>query len=193
VETLPEPKGGRELRISDADRDQVADVLREAVAHGRLTLAELDERLTLAYAAKTYGDLEEVVVDLPRAPRPTTTMQPVSRRWSLAVMSGTKRSGRWVVPARYTAVAFMGGVELDLRHAVFSEREVTIAAYCLMGGVVVIVPDDVEVDVSGLAFMGGFDHRASSPGPPGAPVIRVTGFAFMGGVEVRRRTARPES
>src|SRR5437764_1247849 len=47
--------------------------------------------------------------------------------------------------------------------------------------------DELEVDVSGVAFMGGFDHNASGPGVPGAPQVRVLGFALMGGVEVRRR------
>jgi hypothetical protein len=49
------------------------------------------------------------------------------------------------------------------------------------------VPEDVDVDVSGVAFMGGFDHNASGPGVPGAPQVRVLGFALMGGVEVRRK------
>jgi hypothetical protein len=86
----------------------------------------------------------------------------------------------------------MGSVELDLRHASFTAAEVTIQAFCLMGGVSITVPEDVAVDVSGIGFMGGFDHQASGPGAPGAPRVRVVGFAMMGGVEVRRRRARPE-
>jgi hypothetical protein len=81
----------------------------------------------------------------------------------------------------------MGGVELDLREALFSEPEVTIHAYTVMGGIQITVPEDIDVDVSGLAFMGGFDHNASGAGPPGAPRLKVIGFALMGGVEVRRK------
>jgi hypothetical protein len=87
----------------------------------------------------------------------------------------------------FTAFAFMGGVELDLRQARFGQREVTIQAYTFMGGVTIITGEDVEVDVSGFGFMGGFEHGASGPGAPGAPRVRITGFAFMGGVDVRRR------
>jgi hypothetical protein len=47
------------------------------------------------------------------------------------------------------------------------------------------------VDVSGIGFMGAFDHKASGPGAPGAPRLRVVGFAMMGGVEVKRRPADP--
>ena len=53
------------------------------------------------------------------------------------------------------------------------------------------MPEDMTVVVSGIGFMGGFDHRASGPGAPGAPHLRVVGFAMMGGVDVKRRPAEP--
>jgi uncharacterized protein DUF1707/cell wall-active antibiotic response 4TMS protein YvqF len=184
------------MRVSDSDREQAAEVLREAAGHGRITMDELDERLELAYAAKTYGDLAAVTRDLPaarQAPGPAAVSRiggtPRST-FSLAIMSGARRAGHWVVPRSYAAVAVMGGVELDLREAQFAEPEVTIHAYTVMGGVEITVPEDVEVDVSGFAFMGGFDHNASGPGAPGAPRVRVLGFALMGGVDVRRKPLR---
>lgn len=57
------------LLAADADRQAVADRLRKAADEGRLTLSEYDERLRDAYAARTYGELDQVVVDLP-GPRP---------------------------------------------------------------------------------------------------------------------------
>ncbi len=187
------------MRVSDSDREQAAEVLREAAGHGRITMDELDERLELAYAAKTYGDLAAVTRDLPQAGQVPGLAQraPASRiggtagaKFSLAIMSGARRAGRWVVPPAYVAVAVMGGVELDLREAQFSEPEVTIHAYTVMGGIEITVPEDVDVDVSGIAFMGGFDHNATGPGVPGAPRVRVLGFALMGGVDVRRKPPR---
>jgi hypothetical protein len=59
-----------------------------------------------------------------------------------------------------------------------------------MGGIDIIVDEEIAVDVSGVAFMGGFDHRAAGPGLPGAPRLRVVGFAMMGGVNVQRRPPR---
>jgi hypothetical protein len=187
------------MRVSDSDREQAAEVLREAAGQGRISFDELDERLEAAYAAKTYADLATVTRDLPQAgqaPSPARAAQ-VSRiggtprsKFSVAVMSGARRMGRWVVPRTYVAVAVMGGIELDLREAQFSEAEVTLHAYTAMGGIEITVPEDVEVDVSGVAFMGGFDHNASAPGAPGAPRVRVLGFAFMGGVDVRRRPVK---
>src|SRR5262245_20390125 len=54
-----------QLRISDDDRHQVADLLREAAGEGRIDFEELDERLEATYAAKTYADLVPITVDLP--------------------------------------------------------------------------------------------------------------------------------
>ena len=187
------------MRVSDADREQAAEVLREAAGQGRISMDELDERLERAYAAKTYADLAPITHDLPQAGaalNPLSTGQ-VNRiggtprnRFSVAIMSGARRMGSWVLPQRYVSVALMGGVELDLREAQFSEPNVTIHAYAVMGGIEITVPEDIEVDVSGIALMGGFDHRASGPGVPGAPCVHVIGFALMGGVEVRRRPIR---
>jgi DUF1707 SHOCT-like domain len=53
------------IRASDADRDRTAALLREHLAAGRLTPEEYHERLDLAFAAKTLGQLDELLADLP--------------------------------------------------------------------------------------------------------------------------------
>jgi hypothetical protein len=58
------------LRIGDADRERVADRLRQAAGEGRLSPEELDERLGAAFAARTAGELEPLVADLPPEPEP---------------------------------------------------------------------------------------------------------------------------
>jgi len=57
--------GAAKTRASDADRDRAADALREHLAAGRLTIEEFHERLDRAFAAKTLGELEQVMADLP--------------------------------------------------------------------------------------------------------------------------------
>jgi hypothetical protein len=197
---LPQPADRRQLRVSDADREQAAEVLRQAAGDGRITFDELDQRLEAAYAARTYGDLTEVTADLPAPGQPPPGALatapgtfPAARiggepgsGMSVAILSGVDRGGTWVVPPRHSVVAVLGGVQLDLREARFSQREVTIDVFTLMGGVDIIVGEDVEVDVSGFGIMGGFDHRASGPGLSAAPRVRVVGLALMGGVNVRR-------
>jgi hypothetical protein len=69
---MPEPH----LRAADADRAAVATVLGQHMSAGRLTVDEYDERLARTYAAKTYGELDELTADLPAtvpAPRTEST------------------------------------------------------------------------------------------------------------------------
>jgi Domain of unknown function (DUF1707) len=68
------------LRASDADREAVAELLREAHAEGRLDYAELDERLTQTYAARTHGDLERLTMDLPRPDQQAMERAPAPQR-----------------------------------------------------------------------------------------------------------------
>jgi hypothetical protein len=66
-----------DTRVSDAEREKIAQTLREHAAQGRLSVDELSERLDRAYAARTQGELSELVVDLPSAPRPAPRRRPV--------------------------------------------------------------------------------------------------------------------
>jgi hypothetical protein len=66
----PEPVPAEQLRASDADRQAVVDRLRRAHDEGRLDLAEYDERVRSAYAARTYAELARLTADLPLAPPP---------------------------------------------------------------------------------------------------------------------------
>ncbi|WP_330458077.1 DUF1707 domain-containing protein [Streptomyces sp. NBC_00820] len=200
-----------DLRASDADRERVAEVLRDAVAEGRLDMEEFEERLEAAYKARTYGELAPLTRDLPAAgvsaPAVSFTKQPVeSGGWSgrivggegsstgaFAVLSGFQRKGRWTVPKRFTCFAFWGGGEIDLRDADFADREVEINCFAVMGGVQVTVPPGVEVVVRGIGVMGGFEHpRWDERGEPGAPRVVIGGFAFWGGVGVERKLPRAE-
>ena len=197
----------RSLRASDDDRERVAEVLRQAAGDGRLTLAELQDRLEALYAAKTYGELEPVVADLPsvRLPRPSASAPspvrtageaaadpdrvggvPVSRV-AKAVFGEMTRRGQWVVPSDYRVKAVFGGVELDLREARLESPEITIEIKAIFGGVEVVLPDDVTAVVDGMGIFGGFADEASvRQPPPGAPVVRIGGKAVFGGVNVRR-------
>jgi hypothetical protein len=56
------------LRASDADRELIAERLRQAATEGRLSADELDDRLGTALSARTYGELDTLVADLPAPP-----------------------------------------------------------------------------------------------------------------------------
>jgi hypothetical protein len=188
------------LRISDADRHRVAELLREAAGEGRLDIDELDERLEGAYAAKTYGDLVPLTADLPlgaqhhplsETPSAGLPGVPAIRYdTSVAIMAGTSRKGLWEVGPSHTAVAIMGGVEMDLRQARFTTRETVIRAFGIWSGIDIYVNAYTRVIVDGIAIMGGFDQERDQVQPelgPDSPLVRVTGFALMAGVTVQRR------
>ncbi|MFF8311082.1 DUF1707 SHOCT-like domain-containing protein [Streptomyces lydicus] len=203
-----------ELRASDADRERVAEILRDALAEGRLVMEEFEERLDAAYRARTYGELEPLTADLPTGAAAPGAAPGLSLRkdtgavtaWSERIVSGVEgssagvgilggfqRKGRWTIGRRFTAVCCLGGGEIDLREANFAAREVTLTCWAFMGGVNVVVPPGVEVDVRGLGIMGGFDaHEDGAPGEPGAPRVVVKGLALMGGVGVERKLPKAE-
>jgi hypothetical protein len=97
-----------QYRASDKDREQVADRLREALDEGRLTFLEYDERLKDAYAAKTYGELDQIVADLPGAsvapplaaqiqPRSHVAVRWVGQMWHSWVYANIICFGIWFV------------------------------------------------------------------------------------------------
>jgi hypothetical protein len=177
----------------DSVRERVVERLSTHYARDQLTLEDLEARLERVYAARTTDAVESVLAGLPAlasAATPSTAVAGVRRprrRTFMAVMSGVVRRGAWVVPRRISAVAFMGGVELDLREAIIDPKLTEIDVLAVMGGVVVTVPPNVRLESDGFAFMGGFEDQLKAPasGDPNAPVVKLTGFAFMGGVEVR--------
>jgi hypothetical protein len=181
-----------ELRAGDEDRERVVARLREHLVAGRLTLDEFSERLDAAYAARTHAELEPLTRDLPEHVPARQVSRREPTRWSVAVMGGVERKSRWRLEESTVAIAFMGGVELDLRAAEITSDVVEITAIAIMGGVEITVPEGVDVDVTGFAFMGAKEDKiADVPPLPGSPLIRVRAFALMGGVEVKsKRTHR---
>ena len=187
-------------RQAEEQRTRVVDALTEHFAQDNLTMEQLERRLEQVYAASTASALTAVLEGLPSlAPQgtvPATTAQsapPVRAeegmggRTLVAVMSGITRRGDWRVPRQLNLIAFMGGMELDFRHARLTAAVTEINILAVMGGVQVTVPPGVRIESEGFAIMGGFEdaHGQSPPTDPNAPVIRLKGFALMGGVEVR--------
>ncbi|HUY96837.1 MAG TPA: DUF1707 domain-containing protein [Verrucomicrobiae bacterium] len=194
----PGAVGGRAtVLVADVDRERAVDRLRESCAQGRLTFGELADRSGAAYAARSYAELAAVLEGLPADPEPVAVFAGAghaSRRravhLTLAVMSRVSRQGRWRVHAHSVVAAVMGECVLDLRQATIDAPEVVVDVLALMGGVDIVVPEGVDVDLQGLAIMGGKQlHLAPVPVRPGTPLVRVRALALMG--EVRVRSQQP--
>ena len=207
---LPEPHSGQprraDLRVSDADRHAVAEILREAAGEGRLDIDELEERLEETYKAKTYADLEPITQDLPVAGQapvmpaaPAAGAVPVvysegdASDSASAFLSNVERKGVWVVPQQFSVHAVLGDANIDLREAHYSAREVVINATSVLGSVKVTVPPNVHVIVEGNGVLGEF-NEPSAKVPEAltadSPVVRVRGLAVLGDVTVKRRGPR---
>jgi hypothetical protein len=194
-----------EMRASDAERERVAERLREAVAEGRLDMEEFGQRLDATYKARTHGELEPLVRDLPAsgaalspvaAPSTGNWVQrvggPATSKGAFAFWGGFRRKGTWTVGRRFTSFTMMGGGELDLREARFEDRETVIRCFAIMGGVHIVVPPELNVEVSGVGLMGGFDETGEGDPDPSAPRVIIQGLALMGGVGVERKRSKAE-
>lgn len=183
-----------ELRASDSDRERAVEVLRGAASDGQLTVDELEERVSVAYAARTRRELEQLTADVSPAATPASHDSglavkegPGGDGWVMSIMGGHSKRGRWRVAPRCRVLNIMGGSDIDLNDAELSQPVTEINVYSLMGGCGIWVPHGVEVHVSNFAFMGGNDIKlGDETTPPGAPVIRIRLVSIMGGSELNR-------
>ncbi|MFF1920678.1 DUF1707 domain-containing protein [Streptomyces sp. NPDC058221] len=192
-----EPDG---IRASDADRDRIADILREAMAEGRLTADEHGERVDAVYRAKTVGELEPLVRDLPA---PGGTARPTSGPYAygpeapagpadnlVAVFSSSTRKGRWRVGGRTNAFSLFGSVEIDLTEALFGQRLTVINATSIFGSVEIRVPENISLRGSGTGIFGNFEVVTLESGDPEAPVVVVNGYSVFGSVEAKPKRGK---
>ena len=174
---------------SDGERDAAAERLQVAFAEGRLTDSEFDQRMRSALTARTRAELAGLLADLPEralqvrqdlAPAPGTRGP---GRLAVSFKSSVRRSGRWRVPRRYTAVVYKGSGVLDLRAAELTAPVTTIVAVAYKSQVDILVPPGVRVETGGFGASTGASDGADGPLPPGAPVVHVRGFTYRGTVE----------
>lgn len=186
------------VRASNDDREQAHAFLSAAMSVGVLDFEEYTDRASNAMAAVTLADLDALCRDLPMERLvgavadsqldytrvSTSGASPVVRTTAIASTTGIR--GGAVVGSELKATSFFGGVEIDLREVEFTAPVLTIACKAILGGIKIIVPSDVTVEVHGSGVIGSFSGDAAGPGRPGSPRVVVRGVAFVGGVSVER-------
>ena len=200
------PVTGDELamrrRVSDVEREEVADILRDAAGEGRLSYAELEERLEQLYSSKTYGELVEITADLPAGPRAPGA--PADRpQYSGAMvesgpvinvfMSETKRTGNWLVPQRQEINAVLGDVTLDYTEAQLLSSEVYVEVKSILADVKIRVPRNAIVHLDSNPILGSVSEQETGLAAAGDPttlatptVFHIRGTAILGEIKIKR-------
>ena len=183
-------------------RERVIAHLCHGFAHEQLDADQLQGRLDVAQRATSLDELRALVADLPAlisagAPVPAAEgavrlalpSHVAEQQTVVAIMSGASRRGAWAPSRQLNVIAVMGGAELDFRQAAMPPGITELNVFAWMGGVEVVVPPGVRVEMNGIALMGGFEERVrvEELPPPDAPVLRIGGFVLMGGVDVSVR------
>lgn len=179
----------RDLRVSDAEREHVGELLQRAVGQGIITITEFTERMDAAMAARTRGELNAVLADLPGF----ILAQPVSRDvLELSHHFGElNRRGPWTVPARVRLVGYFGSSLLDFTEAAFSGPAVSLELDKTGGSTTIIIPDGATVNTDGLRVtMGSVKDATIHRIAPGPLHFVITGRTTMGEVRIRHPRRR---
>lgn len=179
------------LRCSDADRARAAERLQRAMAEGRITMTELDERLAAVWAARYEADLLPPLADLPGPALvgPPAPVIPTGKATVLrAGMSGLKRTGAWTVPARLRVQSVMGSVLLDFTQTEIPHPVIEVELEIAAGSAKLLVPEGATANVDDLVTaLGEIKNRVpAQPGRKG-PHFVLRGRCGLGSVVVRRR------
>lgn len=186
------------LRIGDAERDKAVEVLREAAGVGRLTLAELDERIEHALQARTRADLRLVLADLVpggelEAAVRASAAEQIGPGWSwqdpLVMTAGWEdvvRAGAWLVPPFLEVHPVASNVRLDFVDARMAADQVDVNLRGGAGDTVLVVPDGWGVDVSHVKRGMGTVRSSVAERPAAASgLLVVRGATKLGGLKVR--------
>jgi hypothetical protein len=188
------------IRIGHRERDAVVAALQEAAGDGRLSMAELDDRLEAALQAKTYADLDPLVADLsvelpsgalssawPQAQRPPSAGY--SREDPLRLDGGTgteKRGGVWTVPPFMLITQGLGSVKLNCLEATPAAQLIEIEVIGGAGSIVLVLPDGWAVDADRLSkSLGSKSVKVPREPAPGKPLLVIYGAVGLGSFKVR--------
>lgn len=100
-----------------------------------------------------------------------------------AIFSGNEPSFTNIKVSDLTAVAIMGGVELNLKNAIIDE-DITIDCTCILGGIDIMMPSNVRVELSGLPVLGGIENKFISNASADAPVVHIKSLCVLAGIDI---------
>jgi len=192
-----DPPSSPALRASDADRERVIELLRAAVADGRIDPAEFDERLDAALAARTIDALAPLTADLIAAPGSDSALtlplagtpaEPAAELLTIHERHGSvRRDGRWTLPHRLALHTAWCDVMLDLTSAVRSGPELVIELRVRGGDVELVLAPGMVVDANELAVRHSklAISRDADDNTPETLRVRLAGRMRHGRIDTR--------
>jgi uncharacterized protein DUF1707 len=204
VGNVSDESAARLLRVSDAEREHVIGLLQRATGTGLLDLDEFTRRVDTAVAARTRGELNAVLLDLPGlthperpAQVPTPALPPVHRLTPVVtdtgvgnevrgVLGSVSRRGAWDVPAHLVVRTTLGSAELDFTEARIPHDVVDIELDVVAGSVELRLPAGARVEHGDLqATLSSIENRVrGGPDAPEGPLFRIRGKVRAGSVEI---------
>lgn len=179
------------MRVSNAEREAIIAKLHAATEEGRLDLDEFADRSRQAYEARTYGEVERLLADLPEGtgsvavPAAKAPVEGPAELRLNPVGSSVERRGEWIVPPRVVVTGSMSSVKLDCRHAVINGSTVRIDVDFNMSSLEVVLPAGAHaVDDGVKATFGSVTNLASYKGERGVRFV-IAGHARLGSIKVR--------
>lgn len=200
VVTSPLP--ARDLRVSDDERQHVVSLLERATGRGLIDLDEFTSRVDTALAARTRGELNAVLVDLPglvhpegrvlptapahrSAGRPATAAAPGAGSLISAELGSVSRRGSWDVPAHLRVQVTLGSAELDFTEAEIAHPVVEIDVSVTTGSVELRLPEDARLERDGVqVVLGSVSEKRRSRDGTG-PLFVLRGSVRAGSLEVK--------
>ena len=170
------------VRVSDADRAHVRQLLEHAVGQGLLTLDEFGDRVERVFTARTRGELRAVLADLPKSP----TVAPHSGEPIRGRMSTVTRRGPWTVPSHLRLNTRMCDTTLDFTNAAVSSPSVVLDVDDYFSSTELILPDGATADLNGVDTFAGSATLKVPYGPRSSQLhLVVRGRVRFGSVTAR--------
>jgi hypothetical protein len=205
VGNVPDESTARHLRVSDAEREHVVGLLQRATGTGLLDLDEFTRRVDTALAARTRGELNVVLLDLPglthperpaqvpmpaRPPArpPAATVSDAGTGGEIRSMLGSvSRKGAWDVPAHLVVRVTLGTAELDFTEATIPHDVVDIELEVVAGTVEMRLPAGARVEHGELqATLSSIeDRQRGRTDTPAGPLFRIRGSLRAAELELR--------
>ncbi len=198
---------------SEEQRQKAITGLNQAWQSGQITAEEFNQRVRGILDAQSLTEVEQVapppnqlepvthtgemITDSwdsesrSRVPARWAPEEAVGRAASIAILGGSTLAGNWTLARNLWNLTVMGGSVIDLQEAEFTAPVTVITVGAFWGGVEIIVPPDLNVEVQGTGIMGGFDWNSKKAAAhkvdPDGPKVIIRGIALMAGVEIKRK------